>query len=356
MITRTQIALVSLLLSTSAQAALVGKIKANALTWNNANQNGELVTPHLWSNYSAETVVAWQPSIPTVESRVVLTRRGGSGSGSNATVTISSVEVSTVQYNMNTGATETGPFFPGTATKNGNTFTKSGSGISSTFYGKSIEYINPQSPFTAFKPTIKLGNIVPLFDGEPNGIYEGNIVIKLPVVYKRTSSEQVTYKNHVVNLPIQITSNNITCDLTQGGGRTTVNLGTFGADAISSPGAHTTDVPILLTCSGSLVNGTITFSGAKASGTSATNVVEARVRGGTNSGAVIPGLGVELDFANTSIAPMRLNSPSNFTQAYNSGTRVYNLSLKARPVFTFPAAQVGLGPYQSTVNFVYAAH
>ena len=354
MITRTQIVLVSLLLSTSAQAALVGEIKANALTWNNANKNGELVTPHLWTNYAAETVAAWQPSIPTVNSSVVLTRRGSGGS--EATVTIPGVEVTTVQYNTNSAGTEKNPFFSGTATKSGNVFTKSGSGIGSTFYGKTIEYTNPQSPFTAFKPAIKLGDIAALFSGKANGIYEGNIVMTLPIVYKRTNSEQVTYKKHVVNLPIRITSNNTTCDLTQGKGQTTVNLGIIGADMISGPGAYTTDVPIQLTCTGSLASGTITFTGTKATGTSATNVVEAKVRGGANNGTVIPGLGVELKFANTGIEAINLNTPSNFIQAYNSNTRVYDLSLKARPVFTLPAAQVALGPYQSTVFFEYAAH
>ena len=346
--------LVSLLLSTSAQAALVGEIKANALTWNNASANGELVTPHLWTNYAAETVAAWQPSIPTVDGRVVLTRRGGSGN--DATVTITGVEVSTVEYNMNSAGTERNPFFSGTATKNANLFTKSGCGVSSTFYSKSIEYTNPQSPFTAFKPTIKLGNIAALFSGKANGIYEGNIVMTLPVVYKRTSSEQVTYRKRVFNLPIQITSNNTTCDLTQGKGQITVNLGVIGADMISGPGAYTTNAPIQLTCSGNLVRGTITFTGTKAVGTSATNVVEAKVRGGANNGTVIPGLGVELKFVNTGIGVINLNTPSDFTRAYDNSTRVYDLSLKARPVFTLPAAQVALGPYLSTVFFEYAAH
>ena len=258
---------------------------------------------------------------------------------------------------MNSAGTEKKSFFSGTATKSGNVFTKSGSGISSTFYNGSIEYANPQSPFTAFKPAIKLGSVAAVFNGKANGIYEGNIVMTLPIVYKRASSEQVTYKKQLVNLPIQITSNNTTCDLTQGKGSTMVNLGIIGADMISGPGgAYTTDVPIQLTCTGSLVRGNITFTGNKATGISATNVVEAKVRGGENNGTVIPGLGVELKFANTGIEAINLNTPSNFIQAYNSNTRVYDLSLKARPVFTRPEVRVALGPYQSTVFFEYAAH
>ncbi|MCU8269302.1 hypothetical protein M2G84_22320, partial [Vibrio vulnificus] len=253
-------ALFFMLCSYTAQASnLSGEITNGTLRWSNAANVGSAVMPHGWVNVQPDTVVAWQPGIPSSgANKLTLTLQGASSASAEV-----SVDVKGIEYVQN-GGTEAAPFFAGTATKNGSTYTKSGSGRGAVFYNKTLTYTLGQTPFTLYRPIIELGNLVTALQGKPNGVYQGSIQLSLPFVYKRSNGELVTQRTFSTTIPVQIVNHSVTCDVIAANKAQTINFGVIGADRLLDGTSNKKVVPMGVSCNNPLTFGGVTLSAREA--------------------------------------------------------------------------------------------
>ena len=329
-----------LLVSSSAYAAnLTGDNNGGVFSWNNAySQNGGIV-PQGWMNAVPEAVAEWQPSVPSAPAILTLTQNGGSAS------VVVPVDVIGVQYNANGRGSDGTAFFAGSATQpnpNSNVWMKAGSGVSAQFFSKTVAFTNAQTPFTAFKPILDVGDIQTLFKGKPSGVYQGNIALILPLVYKRTSTEQVTYNNVPFTLPVQITNRSVTCTMPADQAIQEINLGIIAAGDIVSGAAYTTRVPITLNCDNTVWSGAITFTGTDAN-ISGKAVVKATGR---------DDIGVELTPIKH-LTRIELNKAIDYTKLFPANTKNYDFSFNAKPVALKPTVAVGDYNARIVVNVTY---
>lgn len=335
-----RVALACLLASSSVHAAnLSGDIVAGKLTWRNATVTEGGMAPHGWSTVLPESVVAWQPSVPSAVTPILtMNQQGGS-----KTVAIP-VDVVGVQYHLNKNGTDGAPFFTGGAQKKGaNTWVATGSGKGAHFYSKTVNYAEARTPFTAFKPIIKFENIDTLFQGKPGGVYVGDLSLNLPFVFKRAGTEQVTYNTLPFTVPVQITHRVVTCSIPkeQAAARE-VNLGIIGVDDIVNGAAYSTKVPLQLNCDSSVSFGQVTFGGVDANVPNKA-VVQANKR---------DDLGVELTPIKY-LPRIELNKPMDYNRIFPSNIKNYDFSFNAKPVATKPTVAVGKYDANLTVNVTY---
>lgn len=323
----------SLFLSATVRAALVGEVSVGGIKWSNAYEQNDIVTPHVWINYMPESLIAWQPSIPSSIEKVTLIRRGGTES------TELTINVWAVEYNMNAEGVEDTPFFPGSATRSKRVFSLRNFDKESVFYTKTLNYTNVRSPFTAFKPSFKIGGLNEAFDDKPNGIYEGAVQLTLPVVYKRTPHEQVTYRRETFIVPVQIINKATTCQLSMVPGAYTVDLGVMVINT-ENEREETKVVPIKLTCNQKLFYGDIVLRGEKAPKTIFNNILKTST----------DGVGIELEFTNKNMGDVEFNRALSFVKLLGGGIRAYDLSLNATPIFIDTSENVSRGPYDAIVN------
>ena len=327
-----------LLASSSVHAAnFTGEINGGRFSWNNAySQNGGIV-PQGWVNAVPEAVAEWQPSVPLAPATLTLTQNGGA-----ASIAVP-VTIIGVQYNTNDRGSDGTAFFTGSATQpNPNVWMKAGSGVSAQFFSKTIAYTNAQTPFTAFKPIVEFGDIQTLFTGKPSGVYQGNIALTLPLVYKRTSTEQATYNNVPFTLPVQITNRSVTCTMPADQAIQEINLGIIAAGDIVSGAAYTTRVPITLNCNNTVWSGAISFDGVDANITGKA-VVKATRR---------DDIGVELTPIKH-LTRIELNKPIDYTKLFPANTKNYDFSFNAKPVALKPTVAVGDYNARIVVNVTY---
>ena len=327
-----------LLASSSVHAAnFTGEINGGRFSWNNAySQNGGIV-PQGWVNAVPEAVAEWQPSVPSAPATLTLTQNGGA-----ASIAVP-VTIIGVQYNTNDRGSDGTAFFTGSATQpNPNVWMKAGSGVSAQFFSKTIAYTNAQTPFTAFKPIVEFGDIQTLFTGKPSGVYQGNIALTLPLVYKRTSTEQATYNNVPFTLPVQITNRSVTCTMPEEQAIQEIKLGIIAAGDIVSGAAYTTKVPITLNCDNTVWSGAITFTGTDAN-ISGKAVVKATGR---------DDIGVELTPIKH-LTRIELNKAIDYTKLFPANTKNYDFSFNAKPVALKPTVAVGDYNARIVVNVTY---
>ncbi|WP_146146371.1 fimbrial protein [Photobacterium kishitanii] len=324
--------------ATSAHAAnLSGDINGGVFSWNNAySQNGGIV-PQGWMNAVPEAVAEWQPSVPSAPATLTLTQNGGSAS------VVVPVDVIGVQYNANGRGSDGTAFFAGSATQpNPNVWMKAGSGVSAQFFSKTVAFTNAQTPFTAFKPILDVGDIQTLFRGKPSGVYQGNIALTLPLVYKRTSVEQVTYRIKQFTLPVQITKRSVTCTIPTEQMNQTVILGISTAADIVSGSVYSTKVPLQLNCDSSVYSGTITFLGNDA------NIIGKAVVKAKNRHDI----GVELTSIKN-LTRIELNKVIDYTTLFPANTKNYDFSFNAKPVALQPIVAPGDYEAQVVINVMY---
>ncbi|HIF9114919.1 TPA: fimbrial protein [Photobacterium damselae] len=313
-------------------ANLSGDITNGGLKWNNATTgSSNTVMPHGWITLSPDTVVAWQPAIPSsLANKLTLTLQGATA----ATVEVN-VAVKGIEY-AHTSTTEATPFFTGSATKAGNTFTLgSGAGQSAAFYSKTLTHLNSQTPFTAYRPIIELGDIVAAMKNKPNGVYQGVIQLSLPFVYRRNADELITQRSFGFSLPVQIINNSVTCDVPPAFKVQEIDFGIIGADRLLDGTANQKVVPFGLVCNNPLTFGGITFVGTDANITGK-EVIQAVVDGSNPSESI--GMGIQLTPKGT-FNRVVLNQEINFSEMFADGTTNFDLSFYARPVATKPVIE-----------------
>lgn len=320
-------------ISSGAQASnLSGAITNSGLKWSNAAiGSGNTVMPHGWITVSPDTVVAWQPAVPlSLASKLTLTLQGATSATAEVNVSVKGIEYA------HTSTAEASPFFAGSATKSGNTYTVgSGTSQSAAFYNKTLTHTNSQTPFTAYRPVLELGDLVAAMRGKPNGVYQGVVQLSLPFVYRRNSGELITQRSFGFSLPVQIINNSVTCVVPAAFRVQEINFGIVGEDRLQNGTANQKVVPFGLTCNNPLTFGGITFVATDANITGK-EVVQA-VAAGTNPVETM-GMGIQLTPRGT-FNRVVLNEEINFSDMFADGTTNFDLSFYARPVATKPVIE-----------------
>lgn len=301
-------------------ANLSGDITRTGLKWSNAFVgSSNTVMPHGWITVNPDAVVAWQPAVPSsLASKLTLTLQGSTP----ATVEVA-VSVKGIEY-AHASSVEASPFFTGSATKSGNTYTRgSGAGRSAEFYNKTLTHTNSQTPFTAYRPVIELGDLVGAMKGKPNGVYQGQIQLALPIVYRRNTNELITQRSLAYSLPVQIVNNSVTCEVPPSFKTQEVNFGIVGADRLLDGTVNQKVVPFGLVCSNALAFGGVTFVGQDA------NIANRTVVAASDH----TGVGIELT-PKGALNRVVLNEEIKFSELFADGTTNFDLSFYARPVAT----------------------
>ena len=235
----------AMLLSFVANATnLSGELTSSGLRWYNASAIGSTIIPHGWVNTFPDAVFEWQPSIPSVPSKLILTHQGNSSTSIEVAIGVTAIE-----YASLTG-TQGNALVPGSATKNGAVFTM-GNSVGANLFNGTLEFDGiVRTPFTQYRPTLTIRNIEAALRGKPNGVYQGQIAMSLPVVYRRNKGEQVTYRSIGAQIPVQIVNRSVTCR--QINPPQEIKFGIVGADTLKAGTANVHDIPFRLQCDNSL--------------------------------------------------------------------------------------------------------
>lgn len=314
-------------------ASLTGEVTLTGVQWNNAVQVlPEQWMPQQWLNVGPESVAAWQPAIPYVTGGRVLLRRIGNYP---AQVELD-VEVTGVQYLSNQSGRESTPFFNGNAILKNGIYTKTGIGQSGQFYSHSLELPFAQTPFTMVRPLLGFNDIALAFRNQPNGVYEGQIQISLPFVYRRADNEMVTHRTLSLWVPIRLVNRSTTCDVPNDMVSQEINFGIIGADQLYDGSANSKTVRFAVQCNQPIAFGGMTLIGL--SGQTGSNDILA---------TTLDGLGIML-LPRGQLSDVYLNEQIVFSDMFAPGTTYFDLSFDAKPIAL--AENIEFKPFRANVR------